>query len=321
MKTVEQQFPDLPKGKALSTIKMKLAMGNNQGVYLFEGRSGYGHAEAAKLFVRYAQCLGSQTITCDCQACKSFPDSPDVLIVGDKEGSIKVDDMEDVGSHLKTRSQVGVRSLLVLGSHRMTPASWPSLLRIMEDGGDRLIVITIDEDHGSVSDTIRSRCSIVRFQPPVPVGRTAALGAALYKSIGLAAKNESEYERAFALSKSIMQKIAKGKTGEAIQDVLSFGSNLLPFIDMWYVYLCDLQLAQLGNAESITLRSELEGYRKTADKFSDEAIISTINAVRVMRSDMVKVDTKFSATQSLCTCFYVLDAMVKRDLKKAEAKK
>ena len=310
-----EQFSYLVNGSAKDRLLNMVRTGSLSGCYLVEGRNGYDQDKVVLDLVRYTQCLGSMLPDCDCDNCVSHPDLPNVMLVSSPDGSsIKVDDVGNASRHIDVLGRNNKpRVLAVLGIDKMTSAAWSGLLRLMERPGDHVILISSDTDGEPVSDTIRSRCSVITLDRPNVSGKLSKLGVVLGKTLSNISGAEAAAEGILSSVKKAVRHVVNGKLHEAVREILSNDrSHDLVALDMVYMVLCDIQLARFGNAESLANKGDLEYTRKMADVYRDEAVVAALNAARQYRQASKKRITDVGYLQYVLNILHVLDAVQKK---------
>lgn len=160
-----------------------LESGRVSHAQLFAGPDGVGKRTA---FLKWAQVLlcpspvGPALACEECPSCRRIEGGlhPDIFLAGfqtqalllkepvEKQKSIKIDTIREMERALRLKPSEGrVKIALIDPADDLVDAAAHALLKILEEPppGTHLVLLSVDP--GSLLDTIRSRCQIVRFRP------------------------------------------------------------------------------------------------------------------------------------------------------------
>lgn len=138
--------------------------------YLFTGDDGIGKRSLALEFFSKLHCVDGKNGACDvCPACTMVQSGvhPDLHLVGPNEkGSIG---MEMIANLLKSISLQpsfsSIKTVLVDDAHLLNPHAQNSLLKTLEEPGERTLIVLVTHQPDRLLGTIHSRLQEVRFSP------------------------------------------------------------------------------------------------------------------------------------------------------------
>ena len=144
---------------------------------LFLGAQGVGKGNFAATLVDRMLCHQPQTqnqgeLACGkCKSCQlrksgSHPDLK-VLERQEKKKNISIDQVRELGDFLAKQAQMdGYRCVVVNGAEDMSESAANALLKMLEEPGDRCLLILISARAGALLPTIKSRCQHLYFHVP-----------------------------------------------------------------------------------------------------------------------------------------------------------
>ena len=148
------------------TLKNSIENGQILHSYIFTGPVGIGKFLFAKEFAKAILCQGKTKPCNQCEACISFNgnNNPDILMIDEEDKSIKTETIKEL---VKNAYEKPIRSskkvYIINNSHNMTKEAQNSLLKTLEDPPQYLVIILITDNDNLLLNTIKSRCSKVRF--------------------------------------------------------------------------------------------------------------------------------------------------------------
>ncbi len=134
---------------------------------LLHGVEGLGKFEFAKWLAYSMLCETSQRASLrpctQCAGCKLFiaGSHPDFVLITPEEDKqqISVEQVRDTTARLfMTSGRQGYRVAIVEPAHQLTVAAANSLLKTLEEPGQRTLIILVTSQRGAILPTIRSRC-------------------------------------------------------------------------------------------------------------------------------------------------------------------
>ena len=135
--------------------------------YMFIGTSGIGKKLIAKEFSKMLLCLGEQKYCNNCKSCIEFDSSnnPDFQIIQPDGSSIKIDQIREMQNKIIEAPIVSKRKIyLIDDAHLMTKEAQNCLLKTLEEPPEFVVIILIGSNENSFLSTIKSRCTIIKFQ-------------------------------------------------------------------------------------------------------------------------------------------------------------
>lgn len=157
------QFP------ALSILQKDIATGNLSGAYLFIGPAGVGKKMAAVSFAKTLNCQEGSTDSCErCSCCLRIErmNHPNLRIVTPEKDSLRISQIRELKSQVTYRIYEGKKRVWILdGAEKLTLEAANSLLKILEEPPDDLIIILITAIPKLLPSTIISRCRVIQFLP------------------------------------------------------------------------------------------------------------------------------------------------------------
>ncbi|MGM7703758.1 DNA polymerase III subunit delta' [Pseudalkalibacillus sp. Hm43] len=163
--TLQDKQPYVVKLLTNSIKKDRLAH-----AYLFKGNKGTGKKQVALQLTKAYFCrVRESSEPCgECPDCKRIDSGnhPDVHLVEPDGQSIKI---EQVRKLQKEFSYLGLESkskaYIIEHAERMTTQAANSLLKFLEEPGQKTVAVLLTENPQQLLDTIRSRCQILTFAP------------------------------------------------------------------------------------------------------------------------------------------------------------
>ena len=115
-------------------------------------------------------CTGANPPCGGCPSCiKLRADShPDLIVIDEGEGEIKVDTARGIRDEAYIRPNEGGRKVFVIRhADHMNPAAQNALLKVLEEPPRDVFFVLTAMQPGIILQTIRSRCTIYHLEPPV----------------------------------------------------------------------------------------------------------------------------------------------------------
>ncbi|MBI4278614.1 MAG: DNA polymerase III subunit delta' [Armatimonadetes bacterium] len=176
--------------------------------YAFIGPSGVGRTAVALAFAQLLNCerRGTMEACGACGPCRKIREGihPDVRVIPGEEGkAIGIDEVRALKHDAVFAPYEGRWKVYILrDAETMSPPAANSLLKLLEEPPERVVLILIAESTGSLLPTVVSRCQLVRFTP----ARTAQVEQALVDRHGIPP------ERA-----RLLATLAGGRMGQALR--------------------------------------------------------------------------------------------------------
>ncbi len=145
--------------------------GISQHAYIFEGAKGIGSLEASKLFAQTLVCEKDNITPCTlCNSCvMAIADThPDIYYIKPLENKaiISVDTIRKVCADAYTKPYASKNKVyIVTYGDDMNDQAQNAFLKLLEEPPEYAVFIILAENQMTLLETIRSRCTLVRFPP------------------------------------------------------------------------------------------------------------------------------------------------------------
>lgn len=151
--------------------------------YIFNGESGLGRHETARLLAAAFACRNQKNAPCgQCPSCvqTKAQTNPDVITVqATTKKSIGTDEIRDLNNDVYIKPFAAARKIYIIEADQLTEAAQNAFLKTLEEPPEYAVFILISENADRLLQTIRSRCTII----PFPGIRPAALREYLRGSV------------------------------------------------------------------------------------------------------------------------------------------
>ncbi len=143
---------------------------NPPQAYIFEGDSGLGIYETARLFAAALTCT-ADTVPCGaCNSCVSASanSNPDIItaLPMDRKKSVGVEVIRDIITDAAIKPFMAKRKVYIFpDSSILTEPAQNAFLKLLEEPPEYAVFILISDNADLLLETIRSRCVKVRFSP------------------------------------------------------------------------------------------------------------------------------------------------------------
>jgi len=135
--------------------------------YIFSGPEGTGKSLFAKEFAKAILCENTQNKPCNnCKSCIEFDNynNPDIVIIDEKEESIKTELIKNLTNDVLKKPLNGNRKIYIIdNSENMTREAQNTLLKTLEEPPEYIVIILITKNHNLLLNTIKSRCIKIQF--------------------------------------------------------------------------------------------------------------------------------------------------------------
>ena len=135
--------------------------------YIFSGPEGIGKSLFAKEFAKAILCENTQNKPCNnCKSCIEFDNynNPDIVIIDEKEESIKTELIKNLTNDVLKKPLNGNRKIYIIdNSENMTREAQNTLLKTLEEPPEYIVIILITKNHNLLLNTIKSRCIKIQF--------------------------------------------------------------------------------------------------------------------------------------------------------------
>lgn len=137
--------------------------------YMFIGQDGIGKFMIAKEFAKAILCQGEQKPCNTCESCIKFngENNPDIQIIDEiEEKSIKTETIKEMVKGVYEKPIEGSRKVYIINDgQKMTKEAQNSLLKTLEEPPEYVVIILITENENLLLNTIKSRCTKIKFNP------------------------------------------------------------------------------------------------------------------------------------------------------------
>lgn len=135
--------------------------------YMFVGIDGIGKKLIAKEFARKILCLNNKDANCNtCDSCIKFnsENNPDYLEIYPDGNSIKIAQIRQMQEKVYQKPIVSNKKVFIIDqSEKMTEEAQNSLLKILEEPPEYMVIILITANENKLLNTVKSRCIRINF--------------------------------------------------------------------------------------------------------------------------------------------------------------
>ncbi|MFO0753100.1 MAG: DNA polymerase III subunit delta' [Thermodesulfovibrionales bacterium] len=262
--------------KALRILFGTLRRGRVPSAVLLSGDTGIGKMRAAVNYAKAVNCLSPvEDDCCDrCASCRKTDAGahPDVITLLPEDGEIRIDAIRRLEEALSLKPFEGRRKVVIIDdADAMNLNAANAFLKTLEEPPRDSLLLLVASNPDGLPDTIRSRCTSVRFYPlsdeecrRVLSGAVegGALDAVLRLSMGrpgLALSGDLAEERAWFLK--LLHSMVQGDAREVWEDKNAMRS----WLDQATLFLRDrVVFAVTGSGADLLFGEEPEGFLPAA---------------------------------------------------------
>jgi len=135
--------------------------------YLFTGTSGIGKSMVAKEFAKMLLCLEEDQYCNHCKSCIEFDsnNNPDFQIIMPDGASIKIEQIRQMQRKILEAPIISTKKVYIINdADQMTTEAQNCLLKTLEEPPEFVVIILIGSNENNFLSTIKSRCTIIKFQ-------------------------------------------------------------------------------------------------------------------------------------------------------------
>ena len=135
--------------------------------YLFLGTAGIGKKEIAKEFAKMILCLNEKKYCNHCKSCIEFDsnNNPDFQMVEPDGNSIKIEQIRQMQRKNIEAPIISQNKVYIINdADLMTIEAQNCLLKTLEEPPEFVTIILIGSNENNFLSTIKSRCTIIKFQ-------------------------------------------------------------------------------------------------------------------------------------------------------------
>ena len=123
------------------------------------------HGEFAKAIL----CLNQDEKNCNkCKSCVEFDsnNNPDFIIIDNQDETIKIEQIRQMQSRILEKPIISEKKVYVINNaDNMTKEAQNCLLKTLEEPPEYVIIILIGTNESNFLNTIKSRCTKIKFEP------------------------------------------------------------------------------------------------------------------------------------------------------------
>ena len=136
--------------------------------YLFLGISGIGKKMIAREFAKMILCEGEEKYCGKCKSCIEFDsgNNPDFLEIEPDGNNVKIEQIREMQRKIVEQPIISKQKVYIIDdSDSMTREAQNCLLKTLEEPPEFATIILIGANESSFLSTIKSRCTIIKFNP------------------------------------------------------------------------------------------------------------------------------------------------------------
>ena len=272
-------------------------IGVSSHAYIFEGKSGLGKMQCARLFAAALTCTDSTIAPCGaCHNCieAKADTNPDIVYVRPKKDkkSIGADDMRELEEDVIIKPFNAKRKVYIIEDGLLlTEAAQNVFLKTFEEPPEYAVFIILIDDAENPLQTIRSRFTLIHF-PNVSDSQVESYIRNKYpdeERVDFLVKycagipgtadiviNDEEFDalRNGALEKLFLMFSSDKRSAFVIEKYFEENKeNAVKILEFWLSFLRDVLLMQTGASTEIINIDKREHLRKIASKINPEMIV------------------------------------------------
>lgn len=235
--------------------------------YLFTGPEGVGRRQVAHALAKSMFCpvRGKDDFCDECSVCQRVDSGnfPDVIMLSDSEGSIRIEVVRDVYRVLLYRPGEGERKVIIFdGAEHLTTSAANSLLKMLEEPPGGALFILIARGLEGLLPTVVSRCQRVAFAPlqteeiaeylartrEIPTAEANAIAASAQGSMARALAVSPESRQRF---RELVERVILGGEDELLSEdpFSSSRTDVLAELELFRGFLRDCLVMKLAREE------------------------------------------------------------------------
>ena len=157
----------LGNDKIKSQLKQAVDLRKTSHSYLFLGTSGIGKKMIAKEFAKMILCESEEKYCNHCKSCIEFDsnNNPDFSLIEPDGTSIKIEQIRQIQKKIIEAPIISKNKVYIIDdANLMTTEAQNCLLKTLEEPPEFVTIILIGSKESSFLSTIKSRCTIIKFQ-------------------------------------------------------------------------------------------------------------------------------------------------------------
>ena len=153
--------------KIKQELELTIKLNKMSHSYMFLGTSGIGKKMIAKEFAKMILCQGQQKYGNKCKSCIEFDsnNNPDFQLIEPEGVSLKIDQIRQVQKKIIEAPIISEKKVYIIDdADLMTTEAQNCLLKTLEEPPEFVTIILIGSRENNFLSTIKSRCTIIKFQ-------------------------------------------------------------------------------------------------------------------------------------------------------------
>mgnify|MGYP002581164177 CR=1 FL=1 len=156
-------------GNDIIKEQLKKSINNNQisHSYLFVGIEGIGKKMLATELAKAILCLNDNKYCNNCKSCVEFDgnNNPDFLYIEPDGNSLKIEQIREMQKKVVEQPIISKNKVYIIdNADLMTREAQNCLLKTLEEPPEFVTIILIGSNESNFLSTIKSRCTILRFE-------------------------------------------------------------------------------------------------------------------------------------------------------------
>ncbi len=150
----------------ITTLKKMVKQNRTSHSYLFLGIQGIGKKIIAKEFAKMLLCIEEEKYCNKCKSCIEFNtnNNPDYIYIEPEENKIKIEQIRKLQKSIQEKPIISDKKIYIIdNADLMTKESQNCLLKTLEEPPKYAIIILIGSNEIAFLPTIKSRCTIIKF--------------------------------------------------------------------------------------------------------------------------------------------------------------
>ncbi len=153
--------------KIQEQLKQSLKNNKTSHSYLFVGTEGIGKKLIAREFSKAILCAEEEFYCNTCKTCIEFDteNNPDFQILEPDGNTLKIEQIREMQKKVFEKPIISNKKVYIINdADKMTKEAQNCLLKTLEEPPEYVTIILIGTNESAFLSTIKSRCTIIRFQ-------------------------------------------------------------------------------------------------------------------------------------------------------------
>jgi len=173
------RFADiLGHDQPVSIINSYIEANSFSGGFIFSGPEGIGKRLVAQMVSQKLNCSAVDKPCGLCESCLKIEKlvHPDLHIIQNGQGQIKIDDIRGILREANFRPYEGAMKIFIIDdAHKLNPDAANALLKTLEEPPKDALIILITHKPQNIIKTVLSRCKRIKFYPLARAGLETVL--------------------------------------------------------------------------------------------------------------------------------------------------